>query len=55
MPSTKPKCPNCGELLQIEISYGSANNECVTGGTRSTSSANNVKRICKKCGSLIFF
>lgn len=55
MPSMKPKCHNCGELLPIEIEYADAKIEVVTGGTINTGSASSVIRTCKKCGDPVVY
>jgi len=55
MPSVKPKCPNCGPISFDEIKYECTTRNGVGPGTAGTGSANNLRRLCKKCGAKVEF
>jgi hypothetical protein len=56
MPSTRPKCYNCGELIPNDIIFENvSNDEPVTGGTRNTCGANITIRKCRRCGGAVYF
>ena len=55
LPSTKPKCPKCGEISVNDISFNWIEKPEIGGGTAITGSANYYTRLCKICKSEIYF